>query len=686
MGKDSETRYRRLFEAARDGILILDAESGMIIDVNPFLIEILGYSKEQFLEKKIWEIEPFKNIVENQSKFSELQQKEFVRYENLPLETADGQKKNVEFVSNGYLVNSHKVIQCNIRDVTERAERESLQSLLKEILGILNNPLPLQELIIKIIKSIQQATQFSAVGIRLKKGDDFPYFAQNGFSNDFLLTENTLTVKGKDAGICRDSSGKPLLECTCGMVINGKTDRTSPFLTEAGSFWTNDSYPLLELTLEEDPRLNRRNNCIHHGFGSVALIPIRTDNSIVGILQLNEKRKDAFTNDLIRFFEGMGEIIGIALMRKQAEEALRENEEKYRTLFDNVQDVFYQIDLDGIIQEISQSIIFFTEFNRVELLNTKVANLYYYPDDREFFLSAIKKNGEVRDFEIMLKTKNGVKKFASVNARIIPDANGKPKIINGSLRDITERKRAEEELKLKNEQLNLANAEKDKFFSIIAHDLRSPFNSLLGFTQLLVEEMPALTRDQIQQIAVTMRKSTTNLYALLENLLEWSRLQRGLITFNPEQILLKPKVLADTVIGMESANKKGITFNYDIPGDLKVFTDENMLGGILRNLTSNAVKFTPKGGKVTISAKSLYNTVECSVSDTGIGMNSEMKENLFNINFNSSRKGTEKEPSTGLGLIICREFVEKHGGTLSIESDEGKGSTFYFTLPSKAKE
>lgn len=143
-----------------------------------------------------------------------------------------------------------------------------------------------------------------------------------------------------------------------------------------------------------------------------------------------------------------------------------------------------------------------------------------------------------------------------------------------------------------------------------------------------------------------------------------------------------PKIIADIALLMDSANKKEIEINFDIPEDLKVYADENMLGGILRNLTSNAVKFTPKGGKVFISAKSLDNAVECSVSDTGIGMNQEMKENLFKIDVNTSRKGTEKETSTGLGLIICREFIDKHGGKLWVESEQGKGSTFHFTLPS----
>jgi signal transduction histidine kinase len=136
---------------------------------------------------------------------------------------------------------------------------------------------------------------------------------------------------------------------------------------------------------------------------------------------------------------------------------------------------------------------------------------------------------------------------------------------------------------------------------------------------------------------------------------------------------------------LESANIKEIEINSNIPADLVVFADENMLSGILRNLLFNAVKFTPKGEKITIDGKPISDClVEISVKDTGIGMNKDMIENLFKLDINSGRKGTEGEPSTGLGLIIAKDFIEKNGGNLCVESEEGKGSTFFFTLPSKA--
>jgi len=267
-----------------------------------------------------------------------------------------------------------------------------------------------------------------------------------------------------------------------------------------------------------------------------------------------------------------------------------------------------------------------------------------------------------------------------------PILNENNEVIGASTlgRDITGRKQQEEVIKQKNSALHLLNAEKDKFLSILAHDLRSPFSSLLGFAQMMEEDLPTMAPDQVQKIAGSIRRSATNLFILLENLLEWSRLQRGVISFNPSSFLLKPWLPENMVLAEEAAKKKDITIHYEIPDDLPVYADEKMLGGLFRNLASNAVKFTPKGGQVCVAAKLRPDGwVEIFVQDSGIGMSKEMIADVFRLDKDTRRKGTDKEPSTGLGLIICKEFVEKHCGKLWIESEAGKGSTFYFSLPDK---
>lgn len=248
--------------------------------------------------------------------------------------------------------------------------------------------------------------------------------------------------------------------------------------------------------------------------------------------------------------------------------------------------------------------------------------------------------------------------------------------------DITRRKQTEVELKLKNEELQKLNFEKDKFFSIIAHDLRSPFSSFLGLTQLMAEELPTMTLAQIQKIAINMRKSATNLYNLLTNLLEWSRLQRGVTGFNPETFELTAIIVECIEPVKENAEKKEIEITTSIPENLKISADLHMIQTIIRNLVSNAIKYTPKKGTIKISATTNRDkSVEVCIKDNGIGMTQQIIDHLFLIDQNINRQGTEGEPSTGLGLIICKEFVEKHGGRIWVESKEEQGSKFCFTIP-----
>ncbi|MBN2805257.1 MAG: PAS domain S-box protein [Prolixibacteraceae bacterium] len=255
-------------------------------------------------------------------------------------------------------------------------------------------------------------------------------------------------------------------------------------------------------------------------------------------------------------------------------------------------------------------------------------------------------------------------------------------IWHGLIIDITDRVRDEAEIKLKNEELQKTVVEKDKFFSIIAHDLKSPFNSFLGYTEMMVDELDNMSLKEIQAMAVNMKKTAKNLYSLLENLLHWSRLKLGKFSFSPVLFIMKPKIDESLEQVIEPAGDKALKISTNIPDDLQIFADPDMLCSIVRNLVFNAVKFTPHGGEVTISAKTTTtNQVEISVADTGIGMSTELVRNLFKLDEKTSRKGTDGEPSTGLGLIICKDFIEKHGGNIWVESVEGKGSTFFFTIP-----
>jgi PAS domain S-box-containing protein len=247
-----------------------------------------------------------------------------------------------------------------------------------------------------------------------------------------------------------------------------------------------------------------------------------------------------------------------------------------------------------------------------------------------------------------------------------------------------ERKKSEEEIIVKNELLQAANAEKDKFFSILAHDLRGPLSAFVAATQILTEQIQTMEKEEIMDISMSMKSSATNIYTLLENLLEWSRLRRGGMDFIPEKLNLIEKIGDCVDVLSESARKKKIEILISIPSDLWILADNHMFDTVIRNLVSNAIKFTPAGGKVNVKAeKRSDNSVEIKIKDSGIGMTPELKDKLFKINEKTSRPGTEGEASTGLGLLLCKEFIDKHGGKIYVESETGKGSTFSFIIPEK---
>ncbi len=279
--------------------------------------------------------------------------------------------------------------------------------------------------------------------------------------------------------------------------------------------------------------------------------------------------------------------------------------------------------------------------------------------------------------------------FLDVHKAPIMDEQGNQIGIVGTARDVTHTKELENEKTAALEQLQKSednllkiNAEKDKFFSIIAHDLRGPFSGFLGLTQIMAEDLPGLTMEEIKDISLSMKNSATNLFSLLENLLEWARMRQGLIPFDPKLIKLLPLVDDSVKTIHESAKCKNIEIVYNIPESVDVFADKNTLQTVIRNLVSNAVKFTPQGGKINIVCKvTPEKEVEISIKDSGIGMSCTMIENLFRLDVKTNRLGTDGEPSTGLGLMLCKEFVEKHGGKIRVESEVGNGSTFYFTIP-----
>jgi len=394
----------------------------------------------------------------------------------------------------------------------------------------------------------------------------------------------------------------------------------------------------------------------------------------------------------IPFAGDNGEFIGIIGMsiditeRKRAEETISNERLLLRTLIDNVPDSIYSKDL-----ACRKTLVNLTE---LRFMGVKSESEVLGKDDFDFYPKELAERFFADDQSVMqsempvlnreeyILDENGLKRWLLTSKLPLRDIDGRIIGLVGIGRDITERKQAEQEIKHKNEELQKLNSEKDKFFSIIAHDLRGPFSGFLGLTLVMAEELPSLTMAQVQELAISMKNSATNLYSLLENLLQWARMQQGAIPFTPEVVQLKLLIDECIAITLETARNKGIDISYNIQEITAVFVDRNMLQTVIRNLVSNAIKFTTRGGAIDIFAEiSNDENVVISVKDTGIGMSREMVDNLFRPDVRTSRPGTENEPSTGLGLMLCKEFTEKNGGKIWVESEVGKGSVFYFSVP-----
>jgi PAS domain S-box-containing protein len=373
--------------------------------------------------------------------------------------------------------------------------------------------------------------------------------------------------------------------------------------------------------------------------------------------------------------------------RKQAEAGILKSKQLYDNLVSNIPVGVYILrsrpDYSFSLEYVSPKMAEMLDLS-VESLrsNNEIIFTTIHPDDLEGF-STLNLEGIIHKLPFNWKGRvivRGEVKWLHISSlpQLLEDGDI---LWNGLIVDITERILVEEEIRRKNEELINLNATKDKFFSIIAHDLRNPFNSILGLSNLLAEQIQEGDYSNAGYYASVIEKTTEQTLDLLHNLLEWSRSQIGKIQFNPEN--MDVVLLVNEVIQLlaDSANQKSIKISVDIPANAQIFADKEMVGTILRNLISNAIKFTNKGGHIDVIAEQNRNEFSISVIDDGVGIKPDRFEKLFRIDENHSTLGTQNEKGTGLGLMLCKEFVERHGGKIWVESILGKGSRFYFTIP-----
>ncbi len=368
---------------------------------------------------------------------------------------------------------------------------------------------------------------------------------------------------------------------------------------------------------------------------------------------------------------------------------LQKSEEKFRIITENSSDIIWHLDSNLLLTYISDADERIRGFKKEDVIG-KSAFSILKPEGIEILKEANKKRlanlskGILSPpviYELEQLCKDGTWVWVETTATAHYDQDGRITGYHGVSRDISKRKKAEQLLKERESQLRELNSTKDKLFSIIAHDLRSPFNTILGLSELLIENSKDFEVAKSEEYLRIINSSAQNTLTLLDNLLNWARAQTGKIIYKPEKVKLSPIVTEILDISNSSAKIKNISLNYTQTDNIEVYADINMLKTVLRNLISNAIKFTYPDGEIAITAVQNQNKVEISVSDNGVGMSKETQGNLFCIDMNITTTGTAAEKGSGLGLILCKEFIEKQGGKIWVKSELGKGSAFIFSLP-----
>jgi PAS domain S-box-containing protein len=595
---------------------------------------------------------------------------------------ADG--RPVRMLGSHLDITDRKAAEEALRQRNEQLEQASrLQTLSADILEILNDPVALADSTQRILLAIKMTTGFDAVGIRLKEGADFPYAAAEGFSQEFLVAENTLLPPVGSRAICTNDDGTPRLECTCGLVLAGHANLVGVQSTKAGTAWTNSAgAPGPDTGF--DARARPRDRCLHEGFQSVALIPIRLEGEIVGLLQLNDRRAGRFTTGLVEYLESLAASFGVALGRKRDEEALRSSSSRYRHLLETTADWIWEIDQHGRYTFASDRVRELLGYEPEEIIGRTPFDLMP-PDEaarvgplfqrvaaaREAFTglenTAVHKDGSLVDLET-----SGVP---------ILGPSGEYRGYRGMDRNVSERKRLGEQLR-QSQRLKAVG----ELAGGIAHD----FNNILAATMMhigLLQAVPDLDPDTRQGLEEIDRESQ-RAAALVRQLLMFSR--RSLLEVRPldlNDIVTNLLKMLGRIIGEQVA----LEFE-SRTSSAGVEADAGMLEQVVVNLVVNARDAMPRGGLIrlvtdlaTIAAEDVRRnpsrragTFVClSVADRGIGMDAATLERIFEPFFTTKDAGS----GTGLGLAVAHGIVAQHQGWIEVDSRPGEGATFRVYLP-----
>ena len=678
--KDNERWLSSTLKSINDGIISTD-EFGYIKLINKAAETIIGLRSENVIGKQIKELlylvdyktkEPIEDPV---TRILEIEE-----YDEIPLvlclKTENGKFTTIETNTTCIKNENKKLIGVVLifRDISDKKSAEEVLTyrlnLEKLISSISNNFIN-----IHVDKTDEEISlSIESIGQLIDADNCFIY----SFSQDQSVMKE-LFFWSSENGIHRKDSLKIVPITSFNWALRKLNNNESIYADSADSIPINASE---ELSFYIKTKID-----------SLIIVPLFAYNKIYGIFGISSSNKKVcWKEEDIYFLRTAGEIFVNAIQRKNSDQALKESEERLRNLYESM--------AQGVIYQDNQGKIIFANPAAVKILGVSREKMNEFTSFYSFS-NAIHEDGSDFPFEkhpafLALKTGKPVekallgisnpieeqRKWIVINS--VPEFRqneANPFRVFSTFTEITELKNVQDELKKSRNELKELNAAKDKFFSIVAHDLKSPFHGLLGYSSILEESFDELDREEIKRFISHITSATKNLYNLTSQLLTWSRLQTGRMEFNPKKTNLYDIVV--NVIGFlhSNAKVKGIKFNNEVDKNTFIVADEMMLNIILENIVSNAIKFTRMGGIVTLLIEKEYPEITICIRDNGIGMNEIILKKLFRIDESHTSKGTSGEEGTGLGLILSKEMTEKMNGKIYIESKLDAGTSVYLTLP-----
>lgn len=648
--RDDEQRYKMMANLTTEGILIHN--NGIVLDANQSLLRLLNTTIQEVKNKNIIELfsasEKDKQII-----YNNISNKLENSYQ-VAAKLANGTIINLEIQPKNLFYKGKNLRVALVRNISEKKKEEKKNFALYKISEAVHDSGNLNELysiIHKILSELIPVENFYiAIYDDVADRISFPFFVDK-------VDKAPLTQKqGKGLTEYVIRTGEPLLappDVFEGLEQSGEVES----IGEPSIDWLG--------------------------------VPLKVGLKTIGVLAIQSyEERVRFGMEELNILQFVSTQIANAIERKRNETKLIESEEQIRLLLDSTAEAIYATDVNGICFMANQACAKILGYEGIDsFIKKNMHNLIHhshrdgssYPIESCEILLAVKTNSKLhRDEDVFWKS-DGTPLEVEYWSHPIHKAD---KIIGAVVTfvDITDRIKAQQKIHEYNEELKNLNASKDKFFSVVAHDLRSPFHGLLGLSEIIVDEFDFLEKPDLKEYMANIHKTIKNVYRLIENLLEWSRLQSGKMTFSPAKLNLYKSIetVQQVLIGVSSL--KDITIINNTSKGIFVHADEKMLRSVLQNLITNSIKFSNPNSEIKISAASDKEIVTVSVSDNGIGMDEDTLSKIFSLDHSITTPGTAQEKGTGLGLILCREMIEKHGCYIWAKSIKGEGSQFHFTL------